>query len=356
MNRKVRISIAEFEWNFDLHGPMRYIQHLKMVFHAPTMARFAGATSLCLAVWTAPAQSSLTPSDSLDKELAPRHHLDINSQLSAPQNLFGPSVDEAMAPPMAPPVNPLQQMVQQKPNWTEMTPDEILGVQTSPQEKEAKELAARMRESGQTLPNQSALETFLMNRRLAETGTTNLNSRDEGGNFLDPVTGLADPRKAAAMQNATVFRSQPFNRLLENSRDSLDENNQLNSDAAWARVFTTPVTAGPTPEQQAEMSAFQQLLQPAQPAATTADKTGFGFPQPAPLPDPNLEPAPVGYNPAGASFAPLESGIGRPKRLPSLPTVTTMPTVPSLPPAWGPQPPPWTIKTPQLFVEPVRQF
>jgi hypothetical protein len=282
--------------------------------------------------------------------------LDINSQISAPQNLFGPSVDESLAPPLAPPVNTLQQMVQQKPNWTEMTPDEILGVQTSPKEQAAKELAAKMRESGQPLPDQSALETFLMNRRLAETGTTNLNLRDEGGSFLDPATGLADPRKAAAMQNASVIHSPVFNRLLENAQDSLGENSQFNSDAAWTRVFTAPATTGPTPAQQAEMSAFQQLLQPAQPASGTADKTSFGFPQPALLPDPNLEPAPAGYNPAGASFAPLESGIGRPKRLPSLPTATTQLLAPSLTPAWGPQPPPWTLKTPQLFVVPVRQF
>jgi len=316
----------------------------------------AGTATLCLVILSAPAQSALPPASQSDNNLSSRHHLDMSGQVTAPQNLFGPSVDEALAPPLAPPITTLQQMVQQKPNWTEMTPDEILGVQTSPKEQEAKELAARMRASGQMLPNQSALETFLMNRRLAETGTTNLNQRGEGLSFLDPATGLVDPRQAAAMQNATVIHSQLFNRLLENAQDSLSGNGQLNQDAAWARIFTAPAATTPSAAQQAEMSAFQQMLQPATITSAEADKTGFGFPKPAPLPDPNLEPTATGYNPAGGTYAPLDSGINRPKRLTGLPSATTMPTAPGLPPAWGPQPPPWTLKTPQLFVAPVRQF
>ena len=339
-----------------------------MGFHSLLADRLAGMAVLCLAVLSAPAQSSLPPagqsafgsgsagsSDGTLSETS-KHHLNINNQISAPQNLFGPSVDDSMAPPMAPPVNTLQQMVQQRPNWTEMTPDEILGIQTSPKEKEAKELATKMLESGRTLPNQSALETFLMNRRLAETGTTNLNLREENGSFLDPATGLADPRRAAALQNNPVIHSQLFNRLLDNAQDSLNGRGQMNPDEAWSHIFTAPPPPPPTSAQQAEMSAFQQLLQPTAPAPADSQKSSFGFPQPAPLPDPNLEPTPVGYNPAGASFAPLDSGIGRPKRLTGLPTVTSVPTVPSLAPTWGPQPPPWKLTTPQPFVVPLRQF
>ena len=219
---------------------------------------------LCLAVLSAPAQSSLPPagqsafgsgsagsSDGTLSETS-KHHLNINNQISAPQNLFGPSVDDSMAPPMAPPVNTLQQMVQQRPNWTEMTPDEILGIQTSPKEKEAKELATKMLDSGRTLPNQSALETFLMNRRLAETGTTNLNLREENGSFLDPATGLADPRRAAALQNNPVIHSQLFNRLLDNAQDSLRPH--LGPAGGDVRLSTIAAThracAGRFPEEQ----------------------------------------------------------------------------------------------------------
>jgi len=337
-----------------------------MVFQPAIFARAAAlVAALCLAVCSAPAQSSLPPpgqsafsaggDDAAAGALSggEEQHLDINSQIKAPQSLFGPSVDDSMAPSMAPPVNTLQQMVKQKPNWTEMTPDEILGVQTTPKEQQQRELAAKMIASGQPLPNQSALETFLMNRRLAETGSTNLNGPDLGGSFLDPATGLADPKRAAALQNGSGIHSQLFNRLLENAEDSFNHNNEASSDASWARIFNTPAPATPTQAQQAEMSAFQQLLQP---APAPSEKSPFGFPAPAPLADPNVEPLPTGYNPAGSSFAPLESGIARPKRLPALPTLTTMPVAPALAPAWGPQPPPWTIKTPQPFVIPVRQF
>jgi hypothetical protein len=347
---------------------MRYLRSLKMGFNLPIVSRLAGTLALCLVAMRAPAQSTLGlpslsggSSGSDDPAAAAaaalsgtqEHHLDLSSQLKAPQSLFGPSVDDSMAPPMPMPVNTLQQMVQQKPNWTQMTPDEILGVQTTPKQQDAKTLADQMLETGQTSPNQSALETFLMNRRLAETGSTNVNHLEEGS-FLDPVTGLANPQRAAALQNSSVFHSAFFNRLLENAQDSY--NNAGNPEAAWSRVFTAPAATTPSPAQTAEMSAFQQLLQPTAPAQVDSGKSEFGFPKPASLPDPNVEPVPVGYNPAGASFAPQESGVGRPKRLPGLPTATTMPSVPSLTPAWGPQPPPWTIKTPQLFVEPVRQF
>ncbi len=323
-----------------------------MVFQLPTVARLAGTLTLCLVVLSARAQG-VVPVASPESP-GEEHHLDINRQIQAPQNLFGPSVDDAMAPPLAPPVNTLQQMVKDKPNWTQMTPDEILGVQTDSKEQEAKTAAARRLASGQSPLNQSALENFLMNRRLAETGSTNLNNYSDGGSFLDPATGLADPRRAAALQAGPVIHSSLFNRLLENAHDSFNSANQANPDADWARIFTAPATTGPTPAQQAEMTAFQQLLQPSAPAP--ADKTSFGFPQPAPLLDPNLEPRPAGYNPAGSTFAPLDSGIGRPKRVSAMPTATTMPSVPSPTPSWAPQPPPWTIKGPQLFVEPVRQF
>lgn len=318
------------------------------------VTRFIGTLALCLAVWSAPAQSSL-PAGGADS-LTGEHHLDINRQIQAPQNLFGPSIDDSMAPPMAPPVNTLQQMVKEKPNWTQMTPDEILGVTTTPQEKAAKTEAARLKASSQSSLNQSALETFLMNRRLAQTGSTNLAPLNDGGSFLDPATGLADPRRAAALQNASVIHSSLFNRLLENAHDSFNSANQANPDADWARIFNAPAASGPTPKQQAELAAFQQLLQPTAPASAPADKTGFGFPKPETLLDPNLEPQPAGYNPSGSTFAPLDSGIARPKRLSAMPSATTLPTAPSLTPSWGPQPPPWTVKGPQLFVQPVRQF
>jgi len=357
-----------FEQIFDLSGLMPYNNLLKMAIQSPTFACLAGMAGLCLVVFTAPAQGTLPAPDQaafasgIDDPAASaisasqEHHLDINSQISAPQSLLGTSPEDSMAPQMAPPVNPVQQMNHDRPNWAFQTPDEILGVETSPKAKAAKALAAKIQAAGRFVPNQSALETYTMNRRLAQTGSTNLNNSDAGGSFLDSDTGLFNPQRAAALQNSSAIHSSLFDRMLENGRTSFN-NNQPTADAAWTRLFNAPAPSAPTPAQVSEMAAFQQMLQSAAPVAAKSGKSTYGFPTAGPLPDPNLEPAPAGFNQAGGTFAPLASGIGRPKRLAPLPAVTTR----ALPeaaerPAWAPQPPPWTIKAPQLFVEPVRKF
>lgn len=271
------------------------------------------------------------------------------NEIQAPHSVFNEDNNDAsdsMTPLPAPPINALQQMMQEhKKNWAEMTPDEILGVKTPDQDKDV--LTAAPDDT-----YHSPLEKFLMEKRLAQTGTTNLLApADEGWNFLDKDTGLPNAQRVEDMRNGLIVRSQILDRWLQNAQDS---NPNQNQDDEWARVFTAPPQTQPTREQLADMAAFKQLLDPQ--SSSDAELKSASQVSALPAPDPDLNPQPAGYNPVGASYAPVVSGVGRPNGIAPLPTVTSGLQVPSAPPAWAPQPAPWTVTTPQLFVNPVRKW
>ena len=326
-----------------------------MAAHTTLIARAFALTALWGAVCSAPAQSAVPVnnqsvfSPSSDPAAGSRH-FDVTKQLSAPHAIFN-QPDDSDAPMLAPPPSPLQQMVRQKPDWTTMTPDEILGLTKPGQAKDNPSLNAR-----RPAAYQSPLENFLLNQRLAQTGYTNLNRPGEGWNFMDQDPGLAGPRRQNDLRDrSSIIKPQIFNRMLQNADDSFNQN-PMNTDAAWVHVFSTPPPSAPNPAQLADMTAFQQLLQPTSPAAATS-RSASGFTPAAPLPDSNLEPLPAGYNPAGASFHPLDENIGRPKRLAGLPSATAPAFAPApAPPAWAPKPPPWTLTSPQLFNIPARKY
>jgi len=272
------------------------------------------------------------------------------NEIQAPHGVFGQDNDndaaDSMTPLPLPPVNALQQMMQEhKKNWAEMTPDEILGVKTTGQDTDS--LAATPDDT-----YHSPLEKFLMEKRLAQTGTTNLlESPRDGWNFLDKDTGLPNEQRVEDMRNGTIVRSQILDRWLQNAQDF---NPSQNQDGDWARIFTAPQPEQQTVEQQADMAAFQHLLEPTVPS--DAELKSAAQASILPAPDPDLNPQPVGYNPVGASYAPLVSGVGRPNGIAPLPTVTSGLQVPTAPASWAPQPPPWTVSGPQLYVNPVRKW
>ncbi len=109
----------------------------------------------------------------------------------------------------------------------------------------------------------------------------------------------------------------------------------------------------PDPEQVAAMDRFRQLLNPA-PAPTTEaspDNTYFSTTKTSPAVDPYLNQPDYVPNPAGASYTPLTSGIGKPNGLDPLPGIVTPGTTPALTPAWAPQPAPWLSKGRSRFVD-----
>lgn len=281
-------------------------------------------------------------------------HFSSGNQIEAPHSIFGQPDDspDIQPPPPQIQMNALQQMMlERQKNWAQMTPEEIFGLKAPDKSTDSTKT-----ESDGTY--HSPLEKFLMEQRLVQTGTTNLNhSVNEGWNFLDPETGLPNSQRVDAMRNGSIVGSQIFNRWLDNAGDN---RNQQNQDDEWARVFTSPQQDIPTPSQDAEMQAFRQLLDPSAPAAGNGNggpgSKSRSFLPAIPAVDPDLNPVPAGFNPVGSTFAPLQSTMGRPNGINPLPGVVNLPLTVQTPPSWAPQPAPWASGKPQLFVTPQRKF
>ena len=326
------------------------------------------------AVWwnvgSAPAQSTvpsggapaaLSGADALGQQSpwnAPetsKNPLTSANQIRAPRSLFGGDDDGDDVPAQMPQVNALQQMLQdqRQKNWTEMTPEEIFGL-PAPDKSADPKISLKPNASSTDV---TALEKYLLQKRLVQNGSTNLGAPSEGWNFLDDKTGLPDQKRAEELRNGSLAHSQIFDRLLGNAQD-YRRNSLQGDDDAWNRVFVSARQSQPPQQQVADDDAFTQLIHPTEPTTEMRNAAlgGKYFAPVVPPLDPNLEPRPVGYNPLGASFTPLTSGIGRPKRLDPLPGLTSGLSTPSLTPSWAPRPPPWTQDTPQLFVNPVRRW
>jgi len=136
-----------------------------------------------------------------------------------------------------------------------------------------------------------------------------------------------------------------------------------NADSVWSGVLGTPVPQpAPNPaavaQQQADMNQFRRLLNPGfvpigTPTAVSDSASSFKSQINLPVSS-STQPL---LNPVGASFAPLNSGIGQPAPLTQLPGITGQAnTQPSLTPSWAPQPAPWTSPNPQPFAIPPRKF
>ena len=331
-----------------------------MALFRPNSARVGFTAGLCLAVCSVSAQTTApapAPAQSIFTSAStpgvPEHHFDVNKQIQAPRSLFDQPGGDSLAPVMPPPVNYQRPPVKPQRNWTEMTPDEIMGLPPS-----EKDLAAKTPGQHQPVPYQSPLENFLMSQRLAQTGSTNRTAPNLGWNFPGAKPDSAGLQPSGTARNGSTVHTQLFDRLLQGTPDS-PVDPLMNPPAAWGRMFNVPAQTSPTEAQLADMAAFRQILEPTAtpaPISTESASTAKFLPGAA-HPDPNLEPAKAGFNPAGATFLPLASGINHPKRLAPLPNVTGSGlTAPAAPPPWAAQPPPWTVANPQTIVFPVRKF
>lgn len=249
------------------------------------------------------------------------------------------------------PSNPLQQMLQEKKSWAEMTPEEILGIAPAKKAADPKTGSLESKDS-----SHSPLRDFLLQQRLGPNGKKAIFDEDsESLGALGRNQATTDQQRLETMPGEPRGGTQMFSQLLETARGNITH--QF-SDSDWAGVFMTPPPPTPTPAQQADMEAFRQMLLPDSPTKDDRSAQGGKSLASEPAVDPNLAPARPGYNPAGGSFLPLDSGVSRPKRLDPLPTATGLSgyQTPYTTPSWAPKPPPWTLQTPQLFVEPQRKF
>ena len=233
-----------------------------------------------------------------------------------------------------------------------MTPAEILGV-TTPE----KILVSRERDAAGQPKNLTPLERY-NERQQAKNARTNdpyfPNHSMPSGNF-----------GGDGNNHTNTVSFNPADNDLKNFRSILF-NNSLNNDlsanpgeiSVWSKSADLPAPIPAlNPAQQADMDQFRQLLEQGSPptAATTLAPGGATFFQPQTPLASSFTRSPV--NPAGASFTPLSSGIGKPAGLESLPGVTGQAGSPSaFTPSLAPQAPPWMSQTPQPFVVPQRKF
>lgn len=248
-----------------------------------------------------------------------------------------------------------------KKDWILMTPAEILGVKTPEQMMGITERDAAGQEKKLT-----PLERYWDRQNTAYGPATNgYQPASSLGqmNFL----GSQDARLAAKQENLPPARTMETKSIwsqLLNSPSDMDAASQAASQGSiWQKLMgqpaTAPVSSGPNPDQLADMERFRQLLGTAAPPPASLPSSAPVNPLYAPANttvDPIL--GELKMNPAGASFAPLSSGVGVPQGLGSLPGITTQrrqaPAAST--PASQIQTPPWVMRGPELFAPPQRKF
>jgi hypothetical protein len=280
---------------------------------------------------------------------------------NAPSPLFGGTPDASfdVLPGSPPPVfynaNPQQwqKFLDNKKNWTLMTPEEVLGIPTP-----EKILGVTDPDDD---PSLSADERFLKRQdQQAAMAVTN------GLRGADSLLWQKDNSPGRFFQ--TADQEMPFARLMAGSVPDANRNlgspfsphpgqpadaaEKLNS--AWASPFiTAEQPAKLTPEQLADRESFRALLDP--PTEDKTPSTSGLFAQPAIPVDPNMEPVPASFNPAGRSFTGLQNDVGHPTGITPLPGVTgPLPQPKKVAPLV--QPPPWMQDPLQSSTMPQRQF
>jgi len=289
---------------------------------------------------------SLTPKNSTPSTLP--------DTLLAPMSIFSP-------PPTPNPLLPsgnsagqqrLKQWQEERRNWTLMTPAEIFGVTTPdsllpPSERDA---FGRKKKTTQQ-------ERYINRENEARLGATN----DWSSRQNRMPWGLSD---AAGVTDSFARRRDGLEGPPKNSSPFLDSQQNKTtaanpfglSDATASRNAFDPFAQKKATqeklEQQASMQRFREMLAP---SAEPAPNNRF-FPVPKPARDPNLTHLEFTPNPAGASFKPLTSNLGRPIGLTPLPGVVTPRIQPVVIPSWKPQPPPWASQTPPTTAFPKLRY
>ena len=288
------------------------------------------------------------------------HADQFSSPLNFQDNFQGasavPTFDSPSAAPPPGEEQQLQRRLERRKDWVFMTPAEILGV-TTPE----KILKVQERDAAGQPKNLTPIERY-NERQQAKNAKTNdpyfSNHPMPSGNFWSDRNNHTNAVSFNPPDNGLKnLRSTLFNNSLNTAPDNDFFANQ-GEGSVWSKLVDLPAPVPASePAQQADMDQFRQLLERglSPTPATTFAPGGTTFSQPQ-------TPSASGFtrplvNPAGASFIPLSSGIGKPAGLESLPGVTGQAgNQPAFTSSLAPQPPPWMSQTPQPFVVPQRKF
>jgi hypothetical protein len=237
-------------------------------------------------------------------------------------------------------------------NWTLLTPDQVLGIQTpeeilgmvdKPDEKklslEEQFLLRESRASATAATNGRALNPLW--RQAEDANPFADKNKDADGNPLRPGAQNLEPG------------ARYFNQLLNAQDSETGPDGKPNS--PWNTDFSQPTQLKPSPEQLADMERFRALMEPsAPPPVVTPVMTRFAV-APVAGPDPFLQPTPA-VNPAGRMVPSLENIFSRPTGINPLPGISTPPPKPvATKPSWQAQLPPWLTDGPQTH-NPARNF
>jgi hypothetical protein len=233
----------------------------------------------------------------------------------------------------------VQEALDKRKNWTLLTPEQILGIQTPEQilggpgknrdkklSLEEQFLLRERRASARSATNGRAGNPALLRALTDGNPFEAKNKNDENNPF---------GREPQKMEPGTRY----FNQLL-NAQDSAGNGPEEKPSSPWNNPFTQPSRPKETPEQLADRERFRALMEPTTPPDKVEVPTRFSAVK-ASVPDPFLQPVPV-VNPAGRAVPPLENIFSRPAGIKPLPGVSTPPPTPvAAKPNWQSQLPPW---------------
>jgi hypothetical protein len=301
---------------------------------------------------------------------AENHNLANQIQAPTPLFNFSPEPDEPFMPLPRSPLSPdeqkeLQKNLEDKKNWTLLTPEEILGV------KKPADLLPPDQPADDEDVNLTPMERYLKRQDQARQQAAVTNGLFGGGDDLSrwnpsrkpdetPDDGRVDNSRIDAVRAAAANASPYLRQLLINAPENNPPMGRDTAEGA-ARLFGFGPPPTPSPAQVqaqiAEMNRFREMLMPDTPEAKTSPGGKFLF-SAQPLPEANLQsasPAKLSFNEVTplttvnvkvTDVSPLSSLSGQPLAKPA--TATR--------PSWAPQPPPWLSQTPQPFVAPQREF
>ena len=282
---------------------------------------------------------------------------------NAPNSFFGNGDD--MMPSIPPPVMPnpnaaqWQRVLQERKNWTLMTPEQILGVPTpesilglvDPQEDPKLSPEQRYLQRQERLTQTSVSNSMVRaNASLwqNDNAATGFSPGADGNNVFGDVSGDNGTKRGSSAPGA-IRASNPFFNPGPKSPGNVADR----VDSPWTSAFDSPAPIPQSsPEQLAGMDRFRALMEPPPPQPASASP--FGTPV-APAPDPFLQALPADFNPNGRAATALQSDFGKPMGIAPLPGITGPIPVPAKAASLV-QTPPWMSQTPKIGTLQQRQF
>ncbi len=291
---------------------------------------------------------------------------DLANAVQSPGANPGAAAQNEPSPqPPAPAMSPAQaqqmrRLLDEQRNWALLTPEQILGMPTP-----EKALGISDRDAFGQTKNETVAAQYLKRQEPSQVRT---NIDNYGA--ANPAPPWETSSRPELQMNQNIWApavSKPGNPTTVDQILNVNAANNATpaktQPGGWTKSFNLPSSPpDPTPEQQAAMDQFRELLQPRTPSEDSAKTPVLGSPifSPSPTAQASVaqasEPSPV--IPIGASYAPLSDGIAMPARVTPLPGLLgpTNAPVAQLVPEWKPQPPPWVSSEPQLGVIPQRKF